>query len=52
MGLIRAIVITAVVFFIARIVNERFIAYFPSSIRPIVEPHTAILVIFIVEMLL
>ena len=52
MGLIRAIIITAIVFFVARLLNERFVDHFPSSIRSTVKPNTAIIIIFIVEMLL
>ena len=52
MGLLRALIITAVVFFVTRIINERFMTYLPESFRPTIQPHIPLVVIFLVEVLI
>ena len=42
MGLLRALFITAVVFFVTRIILERFVNYLPERVQPMLAPHLAL----------
>lgn len=52
MGLLRALMITAVVFFLTRIIVDRFLTYLPESIHPSILPNIPLILVFIVELLL
>ena len=52
MGLLRALFIASVVFFVTRIVLERFVNYLPERVRPMLAPHIPLVVVFLVELLL
>ena len=52
MGLLRALFITATVFFVTRIILERFVNYLPERIRPMLAPHIPLVVVFLIELLL
>ena len=52
MGLLRALFITAAVFFVTRIVLERFVSYLPERIQPTITPHIPLVVVFMIELLL
>lgn len=52
MGLLRALFITAVVFFVTRIILERFVNYLPERVQPMLAPHIPLVVVFLIELLL
>ena len=52
MGLLRALFITAVVFFVTRIILERFVNYLPERVRPMLAPHIPLVGVFLIELLL
>ena len=52
MGLLRALFITSAVFFVTRILLERFVNYLPERVRPMLAPHIPLVVVFLIELLL
>lgn len=52
MGLLRALFITAVVFFIVRVVTDRFLAMLPEVAQATLLPHLPLVVVFLIELLL